>query len=360
MSLSKDTSSSNGKVHEPPQKKPKVMISEADRAEIYLSPAQPGRMHPSEIYWRAANRGGQGIMPLHAQDVAVDICVKRTSKRRYNCVRLVEVPESAVKSWLSAIHKKIKQNPLLATFQAMRHAGPLYATLNCTHFVGAHRLILEGGRRYKGQPDGQRFRLREDDIEGGLIQSQGVLASVYSAKLWDDPAALLAIMREDNLDAEINMRETELDAFGTVSLVVSDLSAGFEQAGKEVTAAEVMAAVEELGYGDMAKEDWLHLVTFRLFLGQAHADMLLDCLFQVCNGRVKTAAKTYTEIHKLHPKGHAWPKVFLLVETYCGELLDAEKGQHRVFKHVGPEPKVLKTLDVKAIKLLSYEKENAD
>ena len=135
--------------------------------------------------------------------------------------------------------------------------------------------------------------------------------TVYSAELWDDPAALLAIMREDNLDAEINMRETELDALGTVSRVVSDLSAGFEQAGKEVAAAEVMAAVNELGYGDMAEKDWLRLVTFRLFLGQAHADMLLDCLFQVCNGRVKTAPKTYTEIHNLHPKGHACPRYFL-------------------------------------------------
>ena len=74
MSLSKDTSFSNGKGYEPPQKKPKViMIPEVDRAEIYLSPAQPGRVHPSKIYWRLANRGGQEIMPLHAQDVAVDM-----------------------------------------------------------------------------------------------------------------------------------------------------------------------------------------------------------------------------------------------------------------------------------------------
>ena len=42
-----------------------------------------------------------------------------------------------------------------------------------------------------------------------MIQSQGVIATVYSAELWDDPAALLAIMREDNLDAEINKRERQ-------------------------------------------------------------------------------------------------------------------------------------------------------
>ena len=156
MSSSKDTSSSNGDGYEPPPKKLKAtMIEAADRADKYLSPAQPGRVHPSKIYWHLANRGGQGIMPMHAQDLALDICKKRTSKRRYNCVRLVEVPEPAVKTWLSAIHKKIKRGPLLAKFQAPSRAGPLYATLNCTYFVGAQRLILDGGRTYN-QPDGER------------------------------------------------------------------------------------------------------------------------------------------------------------------------------------------------------------
>ena len=162
-------------------------------------------------------------------------------------------------------------------------------------------------------------------------------------------------MREDNLDAEIAKSETELDAFGHASRVVSELTVGYEQRGKVIKAEEVMAKLEEMGYGIMPAKDWQHLVNFRLFLSKAHADMLLDCLFQVCNGRVKTVPKTYTQIHNLHPKSNAWPKVFLMVETYCGELLDAEKGQHRASSHQGPEPKVVKTLDVKAIKLLSHE-----
>ena len=43
-----------------------------------------------------------------------------------------------------------------------------------------------------------------------MIQSHGVLATVFGAKLWEDSAALLAIMREDNLDAEIAKGEPEL------------------------------------------------------------------------------------------------------------------------------------------------------
>ena len=93
----KRTTSSVEQGYEPPPKKPKVtMIEAADRADKYLSPAQPGRVHLSKIYWHLANRGGQGIMPMHVQDVAFGICKSGTSKRRYKSVRLVVVPEGAV------------------------------------------------------------------------------------------------------------------------------------------------------------------------------------------------------------------------------------------------------------------------
>ena len=130
------------------------------------------------------------MMPMHSHDVANDICSKGTSKRRYGQVRLVEVPETVRKSWLSTNQKKATMNPFLANFQAMSHSGPMYATLNCIHFVGAQQLILEGGRRFRDQPDGLRFQLKDGDVEGMLIQSQGVNAAVYTASLWDDRCRL--------------------------------------------------------------------------------------------------------------------------------------------------------------------------
>ena len=147
----KGKTSSRGKGGEPPPEKPKAtVIEEADRADKYLPPAQPGRVELSKIYWHLAHRGGQGIMPTHAQDVALGICKSGISKRRYKSVRLLVVPEGDVPKWLSAIQKKIKRSPLLARFKAMSHAGPFYATLNCTHFVGAQRLILERGSKAQG------------------------------------------------------------------------------------------------------------------------------------------------------------------------------------------------------------------
>ena len=45
------------------------------------------------------------------------------------------------------------------------------------------------------------MQLRQDDREGKLIQSHGVRATVYSSALWEDDAALLAIMRKDCMDS---------------------------------------------------------------------------------------------------------------------------------------------------------------
>ena len=150
MSSPKDASSSTASGYEPQAKKQKLLLSEVDRAEQYLAPNQPGRVQLSKTSWYHANRGGQGIMPFHVHDVAYDICTKGTSKRRYGQVRLVEVPENFMKSWLSVNQREATMNPFLANFQAMSHTGPVYATLFCIHFVQAQKLILKGGRRFRG------------------------------------------------------------------------------------------------------------------------------------------------------------------------------------------------------------------
>ena len=105
-----------------------MLLSGADRAEQYLAPKQPGRVHLSKISWYHDNRGGQGVLPFHVHDIAKGICTEGTSKRRYGTVRLVEVPEEAIASWLAANQKKAALNPFLADFKAMSHTGPLYAT----------------------------------------------------------------------------------------------------------------------------------------------------------------------------------------------------------------------------------------
>ena len=204
MKASKGVSSSTASGYEPQAKKRQRLLIDADRAEEYIKTTQPGRVPLHQVTWYHDNRGGQGIMPFHVHTIAENICVEGTSSRRYGQVRLVEVPEKEKQALLAGNRKKAKQNPLLADFRAMSTTGPLYATLSCTHFVEAQKLFKEGARTYHNQPDGQKFILKDDDKEGQMIQSHGVTVVVYSADLWYDTPALLAIMREDNFDAQVS------------------------------------------------------------------------------------------------------------------------------------------------------------
>ena len=206
------------------------------------------------------------------------------------------------------------------------------------------------------QPDGIPLVRRDDDHEGTWIQFQGVAAIVYSPELWTDSAALLAVMREDNLDADVKKGETELESFGTACRVVAQMSVCDVPEAKVIKVDDVMEQIAALGYGSMARDDWEHLVGFRLFMSTTQATMLTDCLFQICNGRIRIAAKAYSDIQSLHPKGFPWMKICLLIETYCAELLNEETGLHRQFSHKGPGPKTAKTLDAKCIRLLAREK----
>ena len=128
--------------------------------------------------------------------------------RRYQHVKLVEMPEHRVKywladnKWLADLGYAPMKTPKMADFEAMSHTGPYYASLGGTGFVEAHKIIKEGNRRFRDNPLGVPFVLKEDDEEGRLIQEFGVLAVVYTAELWDDDFALDALAREDDVYEE--------------------------------------------------------------------------------------------------------------------------------------------------------------
>ena len=224
----------------PPKKKSRTLNCEANRGESYKSSTQPGRVPLSQISWHPSNRGGQGILPMHAHVVAKSICAQGTSIRRYNSVRLVEVPEAEKDAWLKGVERKINLNSQLSRFQAISHSGRMYATLTCSHFVEAHKLIHEGQRHYMDEKDKQRLELRDDDEEGRQIQERGVSAIVYGQDLWADTSAILSIMREDNLDAEVQKEESELDAFGLAHTVVKELIGGYQPHNKSITVSSTV------------------------------------------------------------------------------------------------------------------------
>ena len=93
----------------------------------------------------------------------------------------------------------------------------------------------------------------------------------------------------------------------------------------EISEADVLAKIGSIGYGSLPIDDWKHLIKFRLFNPKAHATLLIDSLSHVCNGRAKSPSSNYAVIHGLHPKRRPWPKVFYLMELYCGSLMEDDE-----------------------------------
>ena len=280
-------------------KRAKTMVCEADRASDYLAGSQPGRLIMHILGFIPDNRGGQGILPMHAHDIACDVADNGTSERRYNPVRVVKVPDAEKALWRNANAKKKRKNPLLPQIS---DEFMEYACLKCTHFVAAHKLIAEGNRTKMNLPGAQVLKLRPDDNEGKVIQKLGFHVIVYGEGLWYDKAALLALMREDNANVDVAKPETEVDAFGVVHQTVTALitaAAGAEST--HISQIDVMSKIGDIGYDNLSYAAWEDLVGFRLPLSTPIASMLLDTLFHVCNGRVRSNVDNYAKINALHP-----------------------------------------------------------
>ena len=179
MSISKRTPSS-GSGYAPQHKKQKMLAAQADKADSYLVKKQPTRLPLDCIKWHPSNRGHSGIMPMHVHAVAEEIVTKGTSLRRYNSVKVVEVPEDEVNNWLKQIKQKTSLNTLLPTMVRFSPAGPYYANIDHSHFCAAQQLIAEGGRKLYDKGDGVRLELRDNDEEEHAIQKMGVVATISS------------------------------------------------------------------------------------------------------------------------------------------------------------------------------------
>ena len=189
-----------------------------------------------------------------------------------------------------------------------------------------------------------------------MIQSVGVNALIYDEALWYDKSAMMALMREDNANADSSKPETELSAFGTVHETMNQMS-GTGSTPTQIGESEIVQKIEEIGFGKTPKQGWQDLVRFRLCIPQSVATMMVDLLFHVCNGRVKSTTANYSRIAALHPKKYYWPKVFMLVEIYCGSLLDEHKVT--IAADSQPQLKVInaKPVDPNHIHELSKEKD---
>ena len=85
---------------------------------------------------------------------------------------------------------------------------------------------------------------------------------IYREELLDDPEALHALMREDNMNSSISMAEDAMAAYGTVDYVVTELLSQGNPAA--LTDEDIMKQVKaNLGDAKFTREYLINLINFR-------------------------------------------------------------------------------------------------
>ena len=225
--------------------KREALESPSERAKKHLKPNQPGnrlkhlkRVALDDIGFDPDNRGGAGLITHHMHaHVLPDVIKHGTSPNRYCPMRLVEVPAEHLETWRDANRIKCENDPLMPKFSPTMWLK----CLTKTHFGHVQKLCKDGGRSQFNEGK-LPAKLNDDDEEGHMVQKVGVLAVVYGPELWNDPAAMRALMHEDNLDANCRLGESELKVFRRVHMMGETMRASSQQSGN----GDLRATVEEV------------------------------------------------------------------------------------------------------------------
>ena len=167
-----------------------------------------------------------------------------------------------------------------------------YGCLTLTHFAHSQKLEEDGGRTLFNQ-DQYMIKWQDGDEEGKMIDENGILCAVYRTELLDDPEACAAIMREDNVNAEISMKEDTMATFGLLDCILMTVVARKKQeseargGGAEASGAPgqpgvelsekdfMMHARQAIQGSNFNKEATLDLIRFRLALRQPYCKVLV-------------------------------------------------------------------------------------
>ena len=191
--------------------KPPGISDDLDRALSYRN-GDIIRLLTSKLGLLQFNRGGLGISPKHVHEVARSCQKDGVRKNRYHVVDVVPVPSLALEQWRLANKHKCESSALMPKFSAEMS----YACITRTHFTHAQKLNADGNRTLFNANDTQiNFDLSIKEAKD--IAEHGVLCQVYDVALWDDRAALQALMESDNQDADVSMNECEVQFQGRIT-----------------------------------------------------------------------------------------------------------------------------------------------
>ena len=152
----------------------------------------------------------------------------------------------------------------------------------------------------------------EEGSEDRKIITEGVLCSVYSAKIWEDKAALEALMNADNDDADVEMGEDEIQALGRVEPALKQVE---DKGGGPVTADAVLEEMRTIGLRAFTAEQTKAFVEFRLALTEGVAKCFRTLVFASVCGRVTVNPLDYKAVATLDVRC-MWAKVSILMYLY--------------------------------------------
>ena len=264
------------------------------------------------LFW-PPNRGGVGVSAYHAHEVAWDCKSNKTKASRYNHIDIVEIPAKDKERILQINKEKCESDPLMPRFSAKSE----YVCAGKTHFVHAQKLAKDGGRTLFN--DGKTpIKWRDDDTEGPLILESGPLCAIYTSALFDDLEAMNALTADDNMNAETQWGQDEMQAFGRVHLLMDRLAPS-QGADHEKWNAEVLAAIEMSGCGTFTSDEWKNFILLRSGLQKPIAEVLKTCQFNACAGRVRVKPRDFGQVAKLDPRA-PWAKVAMMLWQYIGSM----------------------------------------
>ena len=190
-----------------------------DRAEKYRRSGIT-RMPVRRFGFLPMNRGGMGMAPMHAHDVARDRMDNGTSENRYGAVKLVRLNAFWQGIVRAENQKMCEGNPLMPSYSPTMDHG----LLKLTHFSFSEKLFQDGNHFLYNNSGGRKIKKRSDDIEGQEMEREGPLCIIYDEGLLDDPVAMEALMREDNMNSSISLPEDVMSAYGSIDHVMRSLS----------------------------------------------------------------------------------------------------------------------------------------
>jgi len=157
-----------------------------------------------------------------------------------------------------------------------------HACLTRTHFTHAQKLNADGNRTLFNAND-TLINFNVSLKEAKDIAEHGVLCQVYDVGLWDDWAALQALMESDNQDADVSMSECEVQFQGRITNAFDVISSVTKKPQASLTIDEVLTHMKkQQGLRAFSEAHTSSYIAFQLPLSRNAGDSFLFAGTYVC------------------------------------------------------------------------------